>query len=77
MAIFGFASVKDLDCFDMKNVDAKSHVRGESIYLDDIALLEGTLYACVYDSSVAHGKLINLDTSEAEKSAGVVKVIRA
>ena len=58
----------------MKNVDSKSHVRGESIYLDDIPLIEGTLYACVYDSPVAHGKLINLDTTEAENSAGVVKL---
>jgi len=61
----------------MKNVDSKSHVRGESIYLDDIPLIEGTLYACVYDSPVAHGKLINLYTTEAENSAGVVKIITA
>ena len=61
----------------MKNVDSKSHVRGESIYLDDIPLIQGTLYACVYDSPVAHGKLKNLDTTEAEKSAGVVRIITA
>ncbi|MGI8638411.1 MAG: xanthine dehydrogenase molybdopterin binding subunit [Pyrinomonadaceae bacterium] len=61
----------------MKNVDSKSHVRGESIYLDDIPLLQGTLYACVYDSTIAHGKLKNLDTTEAEMSEGVVKVITA
>ncbi len=61
----------------MKNVDSKSHVRGESVYLDDIPLIQGTLYACVYDSPIAHGNLKNLDTTEAEKSAGVVKVITA
>ncbi len=61
----------------MKNVDSKSHVRGESIYLDDIPLIQGTLYACVYDSTVAHGKLKNVDISEAEKSEGVVKIITA
>ena len=61
----------------MKNVDSKSHVRGESIYLDDIPLIEGTLYACVYDSPIAHGKLKNLNTTEAEKSAGVVRIITA
>ena len=61
----------------MKNVDSKSHVRGESVYLDDVPLLEGTLFACVFDSPVAHGKLKNLDTSEAEKAAGVVRVITA
>lgn len=61
----------------MKNLDSKSHVRGESVYLDDVPLIQGTLYACVYDSTVAHGKLKNLDFSEAEKAAGVVKIITA
>jgi xanthine dehydrogenase large subunit len=61
----------------MKNVDSKSHVRGESVYLDDVPLIQGTLFACVYDSPVAHGKLKSLDVSEAEKSKGVVKIITA
>jgi xanthine dehydrogenase large subunit len=61
----------------MKNVDSKSHVRGESVYLDDIPLLQETLFACVYDSPVAHGKLKSVVVSEAEKSAGVVKIITA
>ncbi|MCY7377011.1 MAG: molybdopterin-dependent oxidoreductase [Pyrinomonadaceae bacterium] len=61
----------------MKNVDSKSHVRGESVYLDDIPLLQGTLFACVYDSPIAHGKLKNIDVHEAEKCAGVVKIITA
>jgi len=61
----------------MKNVDSKSHVRGESIYLDDVPLLQGTLFACVYDSPVAHGKLKSVDISEAEKANGVVKIITA
>nr|MBA3601706.1 molybdopterin-dependent oxidoreductase [Acidobacteriota bacterium] len=61
----------------MKNVDSKSHVRGESIYLDDIPLIQGTLFACVYDSPVAHGVLKTVEIEEAEKSKGVVKIIRA
>lgn len=61
----------------MKNVDSKSHVRGESVYLDDVPLLEGTLFACVYDSPIAHGKVKSVDISEAEKSKGVVKIITA
>ncbi len=61
----------------MKNVDSKSHVRGESIYLDDIPLLQGTLFACVYDSPVAHGVLKKVEIEEAEKSKGVVKIILA
>ncbi len=61
----------------MINIDAISHVRGESIYLDDIPVLEGTLFACIFDSTIAHGKLKNIDVSEAEKCAGVVKIILA
>jgi xanthine dehydrogenase large subunit len=61
----------------VKNIDSHSHVRGESVYLDDIPLIEGTLFACVFDSPVAHGKLIGVDTSEAEKSKGVYRVIVA
>ena len=61
----------------MKNIDSKSHVRGESVYLDDVPLLQGTLFACVFDSPIAHGKLKNLDISEAEKANGVVKIITA
>ncbi len=61
----------------MKNIDSTSHVRGESVYLDDVPVVRGTLYACVFDSPVAHGKLKSIDTSEAEKSEGVVRVITA
>jgi xanthine dehydrogenase large subunit len=52
----------------MKNIDAKSHLRGESIYLDDIPTQNGTLYAAVFDSPIAHGIIKNLDLSELQKS---------
>lgn len=61
----------------MKNIDSASHVRGESVYLDDVPLLEGTLFACVYDSPIAHGLVKKIDVSEAEKSDGVYKIIVA
>ena len=61
----------------MKNVDSRSHVRGESVYLDDIPLVEGTLFACVFDSPVARGKLNGVNTGAAELSEGVVRVITA
>ncbi|MEP7212910.1 MAG: molybdopterin cofactor-binding domain-containing protein [Acidobacteriota bacterium] len=61
----------------MINLDSKSHVRGESVYLDDIPVVQGTLYACVYDSPVAHGKLISVDTDDSRRSQGVVRVIVA
>ncbi|NOT48180.1 MAG: molybdopterin-dependent oxidoreductase [Acidobacteria bacterium] len=61
----------------MQNIDSKLHVRGESVYLDDIPVIQGTLYACVFDSPVAHGKLKNVVTDKAEKCEGVVRVITA
>lgn len=61
----------------MRNLDSKSHVRGESVYLDDIPFVYGTLYACVFDSPVAHGRLLNVDKREAAKSDGVIKIITA
>jgi xanthine dehydrogenase large subunit len=58
----------------MKNIDSSSHVRGESIYLDDIAVLSGTLYAAIYDSPIGHGHIKHLDVSAAEQAEGVVRV---
>ena len=61
----------------MKNVDSKSHVRGESVYLDDIPEVRDTLFACVFDSPVAHGILKSVDIETARKSEGVFKIILA
>ncbi len=59
----------------MKNIDSYTHTRGESVYLDDIPVVAGTLYAACFDSPVAHGKIIDLDLNAAEKSHGVVRVL--
>ncbi|MDP3147796.1 MAG: molybdopterin-dependent oxidoreductase [Ignavibacteria bacterium] len=61
----------------MKNYDMTRHVRGESLFADDFIVPEGTLYASVFDSSIAHGKILSIDISEAEKFPGVKKVILA
>lgn len=61
----------------MKNIDSHSHVRGESVYLDDIPVVHGTLFACVFDSPIAHGKLKNIDIRDAAASEGVIRVITA
>ncbi|HVF47742.1 MAG TPA: molybdopterin cofactor-binding domain-containing protein [Pyrinomonadaceae bacterium] len=61
----------------MKSIDSISHVRGESVYLDDIPVVQGTLYACVFDSPVALCKVKHVDTTEAERSEGVFRVITA
>ena len=61
----------------MRNIDAHLHVRGESVYLDDIPLQQNTLFACVYDSTVAHGILRSVDLSKALKVEGVVRIVLA
>ena len=61
----------------MKNIDSYTHLRGESVYLDDIPVINGTLFAAVFDSPIAHGKIISLDTTEAEKINGVVRIFTA
>lgn len=58
----------------MKNVDTKNHVTGKSVYVDDIPVQTGTLFGAVFGSPKAHGKIKNLDYSEAEKLEGVEKV---
>jgi xanthine dehydrogenase large subunit len=39
--------------------------------------MQGTLFAAVFDSPVAHGKIISLDTAEASNAKGVVRVFTA
>jgi xanthine dehydrogenase large subunit len=58
----------------MKNIDAYTHVRGESIYVDDVNVREGTFYSVVFDSPKAHGKIKSIDYSEAEKLQGVERI---
>jgi len=61
----------------MKNIDSRSHVRGESVYVNDIPVREDTLFGVVLGSPCAHGKLRKIDFSEALKMAGVEAVISA
>src|SRR5438046_9560625 len=58
----------------MQNNDSITHVKGESIYLDDIPLQHGTLYGAAFGSPVANGKIISLDISAAQKMLGVVRI---
>jgi xanthine dehydrogenase large subunit len=58
----------------MKNIDSYTHTRGESIYLDDIPLLQGTLFGAAFPSPVAHGTIKYLDVGVAEQMRGVIKV---
>ncbi|MFZ1527584.1 MAG: molybdopterin cofactor-binding domain-containing protein [Ferruginibacter sp.] len=58
----------------MRNIDSYTHTRGESVYLDDIPELSGTLYAAVYGSPMAHAKIKNLDLTEAAAMPAVVRI---
>jgi xanthine dehydrogenase large subunit len=58
----------------MKNIDAYTHVRGESIYVDDVNVREGTLFGVVFDAPKAHGIIKNIDYSKAEKLQGVDRI---
>lgn len=59
---------------DGGNIDAANHVTGRSVYVDDIPVMEGTLFVKVFDSPLAHGKIRKLDFSAAEKLDGIVKI---
>ncbi len=61
----------------MKNIDSYTHVKGESIYLDDIPTLNGTLFGVSFDSPIAHGTIKKLDLSNAEASEGVIRIFTA
>ena len=58
----------------MINKDSTTHTRGESVYLDDIPLLQGTLFAAAFGSPIAHGIIRQLHLQEAEQVPGVVKI---
>ncbi|MEI6947197.1 molybdopterin cofactor-binding domain-containing protein [Paraflavisolibacter sp. H34] len=58
----------------MKNIDSITHIKGESVYLDDLPLLQGTLFAAAFGSPVAHGHITALHLEEAEALPGVVKI---
>jgi len=61
----------------MKNIDAHGHVRGESVYLDDIPVIQGTLYGLVFDAPKAHGRIESVDYSKAAALPGVVRIFTA
>lgn len=61
----------------MKNYDTIQHVRGESIFVDDVLQQEDTLHISLFTSPVAHGKIKNLYVSEALKVKGVKAIFTA
>ncbi|MCL5129738.1 xanthine dehydrogenase molybdopterin binding subunit [Algibacter sp. L4_22] len=58
----------------IKNLDSYTHVRGESLYVDDINIRQGTFHGVVFDSPKAHGKIKSIDYSKAEALEGVERI---
>jgi len=58
----------------MKNIDSINHVRGKSIFVDDVTVNQGTLFGVVFGSPVAHGTIVNLNFVEAKLVAGVIQI---
>ncbi len=56
---------------------ARAQVAGSATYVDDIAEIRGTLYAAPILSTLAHGRLLGVDASDALGLPGVRDVILA
>ena len=59
----------------MINIDAKNHVRGKSVYLDDIPEIHGTLYALPFYIPAAHAEITGRDYQEALELEGVKAIL--
>ncbi len=58
----------------VQRVDALDKVTGRAKYTDDLAD-KSALIAKIVHSTIAHGRVLSVDTSEAEKIEGVVKIV--
>jgi CO/xanthine dehydrogenase Mo-binding subunit len=58
----------------LPRIDGKVKVTGTAVYADDL-MLPGMLHGKLLRSPFAHAKIINIDTSKAEKLPGVRAVI--
>ncbi|MGK7898804.1 MAG: xanthine dehydrogenase, partial [Xenococcus sp. (in: cyanobacteria)] len=61
----------------MKRIDAIYHVRGEAEYVDDLPLPSEMLYAAVFASPVAHGRILSLEIKDALAVEGIVAIFTA
>jgi xanthine dehydrogenase large subunit len=61
----------------MKNIDSSTHVSGTSVYLDDIPIINGTLFGAAFGSPEAHGIITALILDDALKVPGVVRIFTA
>ncbi|MBN1648854.1 MAG: molybdopterin-dependent oxidoreductase [Spirochaetales bacterium] len=57
------------------NYDIIEHVKGTSLYVDDLKVPAGTLHAAVITSPSARGKIIASNFTDLEKQNGVIRII--
>jgi 4-hydroxybenzoyl-CoA reductase subunit alpha len=57
-------------------LDAPDKATGRALYIDDMTL-PGMLYGALLQSPIAHGRILNIDTSAAERLPGVKAVVTA
>ncbi len=60
-----------------RNIDSYTHVRGESVYVDDITVRKDTLFSVVFDAPKAHGKIKSVDYTKAKAFPGVERIFTA
>ena len=58
----------------MKNIDSYTHLRGESLFVDDLMIRQDALFGLCFDSPKAHGKITKVDYSKAAAVAGVERI---
>jgi xanthine dehydrogenase molybdopterin-binding subunit B len=61
----------------MVHTSATKQVTGTAAYIDDIPKVAGELAAAIVPSTVAHGRIISVDSSEALKVPGVRGYVNA
>lgn len=58
----------------LPRIDAPAKATGQAIFTDDISM-PGMLYGAILQSPIAHGRILNIDTSSAKRLPGVKAVI--
>jgi xanthine dehydrogenase large subunit len=58
----------------MRNIDSFTHVRGESLFVDDLMIRQDAFIGLCYDSPKAHGKIISVDYTKARDLEGVERI---
>jgi 4-hydroxybenzoyl-CoA reductase subunit alpha len=58
----------------LPRIDAPAKATGKAIFTDDISM-PGMLYGAILQSPIAHGRILNMDTSKAQRLPGVKAVI--